>query len=385
MKIKTIIISEEQSTSEVLKLYVEKNDNFECCLCTSDYSKAYSFLSEVKEGLLCVDISNYQEQALNFVAKISSENPNLKIIALSSDKPDINLIVRTMRVGACNFLSIPIIESELKAVLQKIYDDINGSPVKNTKSKLISVYSGKGGVGKTSIAVNLAYELSKITKENVALIDFNFEFGDISTFLDLKPSFNISYMLNNLDKINSEFLFSAMEKYKDTSLYVLADSYNVKESERCSIKDIETFLNILRETFSYVIIDVHSGFDKSALKALELSDLVLMVMIVNLPALRNSQRCFETFDKMDFNTDKIQILVNRYMENDEISADEVETVLKKNIYWRIPNNYFTLMSAINKGLPVSEINSDSNVALNYKNLALNISDSFYRQRKNDEE
>ena len=68
------------------------------------------------------------------------------------------------------------------------------------------------------------------------------------------------------------------------------------------------------------------------------------------------------------------------MENDEINADEVENVLGKNIYWKIPNNYFTMMSAINKGIPVSEVNPDSNVALGYKNLALMISDSLYRKR-----
>ena len=68
------------------------------------------------------------------------------------------------------------------------------------------------------------------------------------------------------------------------------------------------------------------------------------------------------------------------MENDEINAGEVEEVLSKNIYWKIPNNYFTMMSAINKGVPVSEINPDSNVALGYKNLALMISDSLYRKR-----
>ena len=68
------------------------------------------------------------------------------------------------------------------------------------------------------------------------------------------------------------------------------------------------------------------------------------------------------------------------MENDEITADEVEEVLGKNIYWKIPNNYFTMMSAINKGVPVSEVNPDSNVALEYKNLALMISDSLYRKR-----
>lgn len=83
---------------------------------------------------------------------------------------------------------------------------------------------------------------------------------------------------------------------------------------------------------------------------------------------------------MGFDDEKTQVLVNRYMENDEIKAEDVEEVLGRKIYWKIPNNYFSMMSAINKGVPVSEINPDSNVALSYKNLALMVSDSVYRQK-----
>ena len=78
----------------------------------------------------------------------------------------------------------------------------------------------------------------------------------------------------------------------------------------------------------------------------------------------------ELFDKLGIDKSKVQVLINRYMENDEISAEDVEEVLGKDIYWKIPNNYFTMMSAINKGVPVSSVNPDSNVALSYKNLAL---------------
>ena len=72
------------------------------------------------------------------------------------------------------------------------------------------------------------------------------------------------------------------------------------------------------------------------------------------------------------------------MESDEIKAEDVEEAIGKKIYWKIPNNYFTMMSAINQGVPVSEINTDSNVALSYKNLALMVSDSIYRQKLNEQ-
>ena len=379
MSIPVILISEENSTAELLKLYIEEKEEFNYLSNTSDFSKAYDAIKEIEKCLLLVDISTYQEQALNFVSKITSDFPNCRVVTLS-DKPDVDIVIRTMRVGANDFVGMPLIKDDFMKVLDKIYNDITGTKQHKSKCRIISVFSNKGGVGKTSIATNLALDLAKITKENVALIDLNFQMGDVTTFLDLKPSFNISYMLQNVDKINEDFLLSTLEKYKDISLYVLADPPYFKQTDDVSHKNITKLFEILRDTFSYVIVDTSSNLDAKTIKALEISDLVFLVTIVNLPALRNCQRCLELFNKLNLDKDKIQILVNRYMENDEITADEVEEVLGKNIYWKIPNNYFTMMSAINKGVPVSEVNPDSNVALGYKNLALMISDSLYRKK-----
>lgn len=376
--IHTIVISEQQSTCELVKLYLQEFENFTFLAETSDLTKAYNAIKELDKSLVIVDISMYQEQALNFVSKITSDFSDCRVIVLS-DKPQVDLVIRAMRIGASDFLSLPLLKDEFFDVLTKHYLDMTGAKPKKSKCRVITVYSNKGGVGKTSIATNLALELAKITKENVALIDLNFQLGDVTTFLDLKPSFNISYMLQNLDKINEDFLLSTLEKYKDTSLYVLADPPYFKQAENVSSRDITKLFNILRDTFSYVVVDTSAGFDDKAINALENSDLIFLVTIVNLPALRNCQRCLELFDKLGLEDEKIQILINRYMENDEINADAVEEVLGKNIYWKIPNNYFTMMSAINKGVPVSAVNPDSNVALSYKNLALLVSDSVFRQ------
>ena len=377
--IQVIIISDFANTVEVLKLYLQEYGKFSFLASSSDLGKAYNAVKELEKSVVIVDISDYQEQKLNFISKISSEFSQCKVVALS-DKPDVDLVIRTMRTGACDFVSMPVIKEEFFAVLDKLDDDLSENKVKKSKCRVITVYSNKGGVGKTSIATNLAVELAKITKENVALIDLNFQLGDVTTFLDLKPSFNISYMLQNLDKINEDFLLSTLEKYKNTSLYVLADPPYFKQVDNVAVKDITRLFNILRDTFSYVVVDTAGGFDNTAMTALENSDLIFLATIVNLPAIRNCQRCLELFEKLGFNEDKVQVLINRYMENDEINAEDVEEVLGKKLYWKIPNNYFTMMSAINKGVPVTDINSDSNVALSFKNLALLVSDSVYRQK-----
>ncbi len=376
-KIFTVILSDEFSTSEVIKLFAGEFDNLEVCQ-ENDYSEAYKKIANYQgKSILLADLSTYKQQKLELILKVTKECKSCKVLALS-DNPSVDLIIEIMRAGAKEFVPIPIIKSEFFESVNKLLSEFNETK-KTNNCKIISVFSNKGGIGKTSLATNLALELSKITKENIALIDLNFQMGDITTFLDLKPSFNISYMLENLDKINETFLLSTLERYKKTSLYVLADPPYFKQADNIQPRQITKLFNTLKETFSYIIVDAEASFEGKNIAALDNSDLVLLVSVANLPALRNTQRCLELFDKLGYDKEKVKIIINRYMENDEIKEADIEKVLSKKIYWKIPNNYFAIMTAINKGIPVSEINDSTNIARSYKDLAQYISDNLYKQ------
>lgn len=377
-KISTVIISDEFSTKEVLKLFVSEFDNLETIDDFNNYSDIFNILASSKgKSLLIVDLSTNKIKNLDFILQVTKECKNCKVLALS-DNPSVELIIEVMRAGAKEFVPVPIIKNEFFEAIKKLVTEMN-EPVKKNKCKIISVFSNKGGIGKTSLATNLALELAKITKENIALIDLNFQMGDITTFLDLKPSFNISYMLENLDKINETFLLSTLERYKSTSLYVLADPPYFKQADNIQPRQITRLFDTLKETFSYIIVDAEASFDGKNIAALDNSDLIMLVTVANLPALRNTQRCLELFEKLGYDKEKIKIVVNRYMENDEIKEVDIEKVLSKDIYWKIPNNYFAIMSAINKGIPVSDVNDTTNVSQCYKKLAQQISDNLYRQ------
>lgn len=376
-KISTIILSDEFSTGEVLKLFIEEFDNLELLENSTNLSEISDKILSIKnKSIVIVDLSTNKKTKLDLILKLTKSCKSCKVLALS-DNPSVDLIIEIMRAGAKEFVPVPILKNEFFSAVQKLINEFD-EPQKNNKCKIISVFSNKGGIGKTSLAANLALELSKITKENIALIDLNFQMGDITTFLDLKPSFNISYMLENLDKINETFLLSTLERYKGTSLYVLADPPYFKQADNIQPKQIAKLFQILKETFSYIIVDAEASFDGKNITALDNSDIILLVTVANLPALRNTQRCIELFEKLGYDKEKTKIIVNRYMENDEIKETDIEKVLSKEIYWKIPNNYFAIMSAINKGIPVSDINDSTNISQSYKGLAQYISDNLYR-------
>jgi len=372
--ISTVILTKNQRLSELLSLYIKENPNFELLENSLDKSELYNILSSIVKSLLVVDMEVY---SFDFIEHIAADCPGCKIVAIK-EAPDVNFIVKVVRAGAKEILSYPVVKSEFEEILKRIELQFSDIYQKQDKCKMISVFSNKGGIGKTSIASNLALELAKITKENVALIDLNFQFGDITTILDIKPSYDISYMIKNLNSLNKDFLLFTMEKYKNTSLYIMADPPYFKQAENISSKQIAKLFEILKECFSYIVVDTAASFDNKTVTALDYSDLLFLTTTVSLPALRNCQRCLDLFEKLGYDEDKVQIIVNRYMENDEISIDDTEKFLRKEIYWKIPNNYFAVMAAINKGIFVSELKSDSNVARSYKELAIQVSDSVFR-------
>lgn len=167
--IPTIVITEHDSTAELLKLYLQEFDGFSFLASTSDYSKAYNGIKELTNSLVIIDVSDYPEQALNFVSKITTEFPDCRVIALS-DKPDVDLVIRAMRVGATDFLAIPVIKAEFLGVLAKLYNDLTGGKQKKSKCRVITVYSNKGGVGKHLLQQIWRMNLQKLPKKMLLLL-----------------------------------------------------------------------------------------------------------------------------------------------------------------------------------------------------------------------
>lgn len=377
-QIPTVIIDTESQSIELLKLYLNELDYIQIIGEFEDIVMGYNTILEDRPSIVIIDISKKCELALDIINKISVNHKTCKIVVTSSNYST-DTIIKAMRAGAREFLPKPFIKDDLINSLNKLKEQVGGLNSENKKCRVITTFSNKGGIGKTALATNLALELANMTKEKVALIDLNLQLGDITTFLDINPSFDISYVIQNLSRIDETFLLSTLEKYKETSLYVLADPPYLEQAEDITAEQISTLFDVLKQAFSYIVVDASANFDGKTITALDNSDLILLITIVNLPAIRNCQRCLDLFERLGYEKEKTKIILNRYMENDEIKVEDVEDVLGKKIYWKIPNNYFTIMSAINKGIPVGIINPDSNISQSYRELAAMLSDNIYKQ------
>lgn len=379
MKSGLLLIESDKELRNVIRNHLNSNPFFQVDAEADDISKGYNMLMLENPDVAIIDITFNTEAVLEVINKINLSNRDCVIIVTSEDT-SADLVMRAMRAGAREFISKPIDFDILDTALEKISNirsNIKSNNVSGHKTgKVFTVFSNKGGIGKTSIAANMAVSLAEITKEKVVLVDLNIQLGDVTTFLDINPSFDIAYIANNIDRLDESFILTTLDKYKDTSLYVLADPPYIEQAEEIYAEQIITILEILKKTFSYIVIDTSANIDNKTLAALDIADTILLVSMINLPCIRNTQRCLELFDKLGYNPTKIKIIVNRYMENDEIRIEDVEETLSCSVFWKIPNNYFTLMSSINKGIPVSIINPASNLNTSYRELAASLSNTL---------
>lgn len=372
--IKVLIVDKEDVSKTLMENYLKDIESIQEVQKFSALDDAYKNILLDSSYVVIVDISDNTKELLDLVNKISLENKRCKFI-LVSYHINTNFVVDALRSGAKEFLGKPLIKDELIAVFDKVISQFDAVQTIEDRSMVISTFSNKGGLGKTTVAVNLAKELADVTKEKVVLVDLNMHLGDITAFLDINPNYDIKYIIDNLDKADDDFLLATLEQYKSSNFYILADSPYREPTDEINIKDIIRLLKVLRKTFSYIVLDNSSTIDNKITAICDESDLILFVTTANLPTLRNCQRCLTLFDKFGYTDEKLKIVLNRYISNEEYKIEDIEAVLNKRIFWKIPNNYFTAIEAINKGITLKELNPTSNITENYKLLAQEIANS----------
>lgn len=365
MNNKVVVFDCDKEAVEIISSYLSEIENVELDKVFENYEEGLNYVLAAMPQIVIFSLVEDMAYNQSIIKKLSTNNIN--VVAMSSNYTT-GTVIQMLRVGAKDFVSKPVIKKDFISSVNKC---CNSKDILNN-SNIISIFSNKGGIGKTAIATNLAVEFARQTREKVVLVDLNLPLGDVTTFINVKPSISITSAVENAQHNDTEAVLNACKQYKDTSLYVFAEPIYMEETHTMTPSQIFKLFEYLRKSFSYILIDMGTNIDKMNLKILELSDLILLVSIVNLPLIRNCQRCLDLFKNLGYPDSKTKILINRYLENDEIKIEDVEKVLNQKIYWKIPNNYFAIMSSINKAMPVCELNENSNVTLSFSGLATNL-------------
>jgi pilus assembly protein CpaE len=324
--------------------------------------------------LLILEIGEDLKKEFQLIHNIQDSGMAREIF-LTSSRFDPDLLIQVLRAGAKEFFPQPIKKEEVKAALLKLGErrekgGFEGGE-KKKEGKIIDVIGSKGGVGNTTIAVNLAASL--IEQEGsplVALIDMNLLFGEIPIFLNIESGFNWGEIARNISRLDSTFLMSILSKHS-SGIYVLPSPTGLDGVNVATPEIIEKLLGLMRNVFDYIVIDGGQALDDISLKILEMSDTVLLVAILSLPCLTNVKRLLWIFQKLGYPQQQdIKILINRHHRKKAvISAKEAEESISQKIFWFVPNDYPTTMSAINQGKTLGSVAPGAEVSKNMRQLA----------------
>jgi pilus assembly protein CpaE len=293
---------------------------------------------------------------------------------LTAAHTDPQTLIEALRSGAKEFISQPVNADEVMQCLTKAMERIRQAGASQPQGKqgtIIDVLGSKGGVGTTTTAVNLAAALMQLKEvESVALIDMNLLFGEIPLFMDIKPAFSWAEIARNIERLDASYLMGVLTRHP-SGVHVLPPPSQLDGGGVATPEMIEKILHLMREEFDYIVIDSGQSLDSLSLKVLELSDDILLLSILSLPCLINVKKLLETFTTLGYPPpERIKVVINRYHKKSVISTKEAEEGIRRKIYWLIPNDYQTTMSAVNQGKLITEIAKRSEVAKSFHDLAV---------------
>lgn len=237
-------------------------------------------------------------------------------------------------------------------------------------SKVVAVFSPKGGVGKTTIAVNLALALTEKGARRVCLVDLDLAFGDVAITMQLFPTHSIEQAIGSEDSLDVEMLDQLLTRHQD-SLMVLAAPPHPDTRERVTPLLVSRVLRTLRETFDYVVVDTAPAFDEQVLTALDETDDVVLVTTLDVPTLKNVKVAVETFDALHIAKDNRHLVLNRADDEVGINADKVEGILGMSVDAQISSS-LDIAAATNAGSPVVVSDPDHQLSAAVRTLASTI-------------
>jgi pilus assembly protein CpaE len=283
----------------------------------------------------------------------------IAIIALSSSiNPD--LLLSAMRAGCSEFLGKPFSNDEFGDTLKHLHhrwSAIMAHP--SDAGKVLSIFGAKDGVGSTTLAVHLAMFLEKDLKQRVLLVDNHPQLGHVALYLGLDGNHHTFHeLVQNVSRLDQELLRGFIATHP-SGLDILS-SPDVYGSERnTDTEDVERTVEFLCSQYDFVILDCEAAFDDINFAIIDLSNWVYLIATPEIGAIRDLSRYVDGLIQNEHVTDKLQVVINRYSSSEAVTIEQIEKAIRLPISFKIPNDYFEVITAINTGQPVpSERKSD---------------------------
>jgi pilus assembly protein CpaE len=283
----------------------------------------------------------------------------------TAPQADPTLILQAMRVGVQEFLVFPPNPQEFSAAVDRLMR--RGRP-EAEQGTTIAVYTAKGGLGTTSIAVNVAFGLADANPSGrVALADFVVHGGDLRVHLNMSPAYDVGDLVARVERIDADLLSSILTP-AEGGVWVLPSSDRPEIAEMVDSTTAATLIAELRKHFAYTVLDCEHYLTDRTLAALDAADKIVLVTQLNVAALRGTQRTISLCERLGYGAEKIAVVVNRHQSSEVLTPSDASTLLNMPIFHLLPNDFRTSDGAVSKGVPVGRYDRNARLTQSYAQL-----------------
>jgi pilus assembly protein CpaE len=332
---------------------------------------AETLAREPAEHLIVVGVDMPFSETLTFTVAVGAAHPGVGVVVI---RPELELseVQQGMRCGVRDIIQVDDVAGLSDACARSL--ELSGrmlggvqTPFDGTvDGKVVTVFSAKGGVGKTTIATNLSVVLNNSGASRVCLVDLDLAFGDVAITLRLEPRLTIVDALS-MSEIQPAYLSRILTSYQPNHDCLLAP-VAPGDAERIPASLTTSLLNALSKQYDYVVVDTPSQLSEHVLAALDVSDYHVLITTPELPSLKNLRLSLDTLEMLGYSRESRSVVLNRADSNVGLSVAEVERVAKTAVAVRVPSSA-DVPTSINRGTPLAAAQPDHRVSLAIRRLA----------------
>ncbi len=320
--------------------------------------------------LVVVDIRGDVPSGMASIERLRAAHPTTAIFAVAvAAEPD--LILQAMRAGANEFFMWPVPEEPFQGAVRRTHSRRESAHASAKPPSVTLVFFGaKGGAGTTTVSVNCAVELARLTKRQTVVVDLKPGFGEVALFLGVRPRFTVLDALENLHRMDKDFLRELLARHK-SGLEILAGSEQFERPGAPDAGAVEELFRVLGKTHDYIVVDAGNQVNSCSIAALYAADSIFVVANPDVPSVRNAQRLVDKVRQLGVGGERIRILLNRASDQHMVGQKQIETALGYGVNHTFPSDYKTVSTALNSGVPLS-LTNNSDIAAQFDSFTRHI-------------
>jgi pilus assembly protein CpaE len=364
-RIHVLIVDDIPETRENLRKLLFFESDIEVVGAATSGEEGISMSGELKPDIVLMDINMPGIDGITASEAITQQVPFTQIIMMSV-QGEADYLRRSMLAGAREFLIKPFSSDELISSIRRVYElgasRRQAMPAASPPSprleerprdelgKIVAVFSPKGGVGCSTLAINLAIALHRAAGKPVAVVDGSLQFGDVAVLLNLQANRSLADLAPHIDELDHDLLNHVVLEHESGIKALLAPP-RPEMADLIAPGVLNTILDELRNLYAYIIVDTPNTLADATLTILDTADRVVLITTPDIPSIKNAKLFFEVTEALEYPLDKTILILNKADRNANIRASDIHGSIKHPVAASVPLDERTATTAANQGVP----------------------------------